>query len=577
MNQGGSNLPPLTPDNRQPQTGGYKPPQNQGQPNMVPGFAGGMIDMSGFENLQVPDYLGQSQNQQTQQASGGFQATNAFGSPLSSGTDNNMQNAALGIGAMGLLGGASLKDLGMGYLGYEIGQQGIERAREIPSMMGEASANIANQVGQAAEFRPYTVTSGAGNIGISGSGVDLSSNATQQQLQNQANLMSQQFGQGLPNVQGMDQAAYNTAQQAMGANSGQFASQLGGLYAGLGQNQMENASQANTLAGLQGMFADRAGQQEPTATAESIYNQIRATQTPEEERQRLALEERLQAQGRGGIQTAQYGGTPEQLAQEKALAEARNSASLQSIQAADALRTSQAARQTQAGQLAGNLGQIGGNLTAQQQELGQGLLGLGLKGQELGSNMSTADLARAQTAQQIGSTYSQLPAMLQGQQLGNIAGMLETSGIPLQQQLSVLQQTSPYAQMAQLPAELQARALANLGQETVGQIPNVMNTEAMLRQGQMESIMNSMGLLGGGSGVTGNSTIDNLLNSGATDLLGQGWDWLTGMFSDDVSDGSTGGDLLADIVADYDVNRPATGTVSGDDSLNKMLGIGGGG
>ena len=191
--------------------------------------------------------------------------------------------------------------------------------------------------------------------------------------------------------------------------------------------------------------------------------------------------------------------------------------------------------------------------------------------------MSTADLARAQTAQQIGSTYSQLPAMLQGQQLGNIAGMLETSGIPLQQQLSVLQQTSPYAQMAQLPAELQARALANLGQETVGQIPNVMNTEAMLRQGQMESIMNSMGLLGGGSGVTGNSTIDNLLNSGATDLLGQGWDWLTGMFSDDVSDGSTGGDLLADIVADYDVNRPATGTVSGDDSLNKMLGIGGGG
>ena len=383
MNQGGSNLPPLTPDNRQPQTGGYKPPQNQGQPNMVPGFAGGMIDMSGFENLQVPDYLGQSQNQQTQQASGGFQATNAFGSPLSSGTDNNMQNAALGIGAMGLLGGASLKDLGMGYLGYEIGQQGIERAREIPSMMGEASANIANQVGQAAEFRPYTVTSGAGNIGISGSGVDLSSNATQQQLQNQANLMSQQFGQGLPNVQGMDQAAYNTAQQAMGANSGQFASQLGGLYAGLGQNQMENASQANTLAGLQGMFADRAGQQEPTATAESIYNQIRATQTPEEERQRLALEERLQAQGRGGIQTAQYGGTPEQLAQEKALAEARNSASLQSIQAADALRTSQAARQTQAGQLAGNLGQIGGNLTAQQQELGQGLLGLGLKGQRV--------------------------------------------------------------------------------------------------------------------------------------------------------------------------------------------------
>jgi hypothetical protein len=67
---------------------------------------------------------------------------------------------------------------------------------------------------------------------------------------------------------------------------------------------------------------------------QDIYNQLRSMQTPEEERQRLALEERLQAQGRGGIQTAQYGGTPEQLAMAKAQAEAQNQAGMMAMQQA---------------------------------------------------------------------------------------------------------------------------------------------------------------------------------------------------------------------------------------------------
>jgi hypothetical protein len=48
------------------------------------------------------------------------------------------------------------------------------------------------------------------------------------------------------------------------------------------------------------------------------------------------------------------------------------------------------------------------------------------------------------------------------------------------------------------------------------------------------------------------------------------------LFSGGISDGSTGGDLLEDIVSGYNVNGEDTGTVSGDASLNAMLGIGGG-
>ena len=65
-----------------------------------------------------------------------------------------------------------------------------------------------------------------------------------------------------------------------------------------------------------------------------VYDRIRATQLGEEERQRLALEERLASQGRLGVQTAMFGGTPEQLALAKAQESAQNQASLMAMQQA---------------------------------------------------------------------------------------------------------------------------------------------------------------------------------------------------------------------------------------------------
>jgi hypothetical protein len=73
--------------------------------------------------------------------------------------------------------------------------------------------------------------------------------------------------------------------------------------------QQSLLGQAQTLAGTAG------------PTAGELYEQIQATRAPETERQRLALENRLAAQGRLGTQTAMYGGTPEALAMEKAIAE----------------------------------------------------------------------------------------------------------------------------------------------------------------------------------------------------------------------------------------------------------------
>jgi hypothetical protein len=152
---------------------------------------------------------------------------------------------------------------------------------------------------------------------------------------------------------------------------------------------------------------------------QDVYDRIRATQMPEEYRQQSLMEGRLNAQGRSGIRSEQYGGTPEQLAYHKAVQEAQNGASLAAIQQGQA-------EQMQQGKLGGMLqnaaympqaqlsnlynqglqtsqlqqsGQLGGQSLASQ--LGMSGLGMGLE----------TELARAQL---IGNGFSTL-----GNSVGN--------------------------------------------------------------------------------------------------------------------------------------------------------------
>jgi len=88
----------------------------------------------------------------------------------------------------------------------------------------------------------------------------------------------------------------------------------------------EQALQQQALTDASMFFGQAAA---PIAQREQdVYNRMRSVMSPEEERQRLALEQRMAAQGRTGVRTAQFGGTPEQLALAKAQEEARNQAML---------------------------------------------------------------------------------------------------------------------------------------------------------------------------------------------------------------------------------------------------------
>ena len=146
----------------------------------------------------------------------------------------------------------------------------------------------------------------------------------------------------------------------------------------------------------------------PTAQREQeVYNRMRAAMTPEEERQRLALEQRLAAQGRLGTRTGMFGGTPEALALAQAQEEAKNRTILNAMQFA-------------------------GQEQQRQAQLGSGMLAAGYVPQQqlLGAvqpGMTAAERARQSMAQQAGTygeTYATgLEALLQsGLGQANLAG-----------------------------------------------------------------------------------------------------------------------------------------------------------
>ena len=151
--------------------------------------------------------------------------------------------------------------------------------------------------------------------------------------------------------------------------------------------------------------------QDPTQRAareQAIMDNLTALQAPEQERQRLALEERLFGQGRTGVRTGMFGGTPEQLALEKAI---------QEQQAGSALTAMEQARAEQA-------------LTSQQtlQGLGEtrnrfdllGQLGLqSLPAAYQGQNQLLANLAPA-------LEEARIRAALQSNAIGVGAGLAET-------------------------------------------------------------------------------------------------------------------------------------------------------
>jgi|TARA_E500000305_G_scaffold96521_1_gene86611 hypothetical protein len=199
-----------------------------------------------------------------------------------------------------------------------------------------------------------------------------------------------------------------TVTTATGAGMGTRVTPEGGIETTMGLSPEEVALQQQLMGGAGGFFGQAVQPREDREQA--IFERMRRAQRPEEERQRLALEERLAGQGRLGVSSAAYGGaTPEMLAMATAQEEARNRAMLGAMQ------------QAQAEQM-------------QQAQLGQAFLGAGYVPQQ-------QLMAATQPAQQLAALQQQ--AQLQGAGLFGEATMsgLEAQLVAEQARANLLGQT----------------------------------------------------------------------------------------------------------------------------------------
>tara|TARA_A100000172_G_scaffold78587_1_gene64349 strand:+ start:41 stop:1129 length:1089 start_codon:yes stop_codon:yes gene_type:complete len=294
------------------------------------------------------------------------------------------------------LGGLKLSDLagtGLSLAAYDdladrLSTTGTEYAKEIGSLAESARSD--------SKFKPFTISTGFGDVGtrkdaegnlIGGFETDLDPTATATTT-------------GLRNLTANLLSPYGTAgTMPTGAT----------LEDGRGVN---TAIGDDALKGAQGLISSIVGGR---GTREAdVYERIRATQRPEEERQRLALQDQLLGQGRLGLQTAAYGGTPEQLALAKAQEEAKNRASLMALQQA-------------------------GTERAQDLETSTGLFGLGSSARGLPAALTAADLGNIRES--LALSYAPEEALLGTLTPGlNLAGLQDVAnryGVGLGAELDV--------------------------------------------------------------------------------------------------------------------------------------------
>ena len=250
------------------------------------------------------------------------------------------------------LGGGLLENLGT-TAAVAGGLAGVNQAYDRLGAIGEAAQQGAVEIGEAgrldAQFKPFTVGVG-------------SSSATPSQYFSSGTSIDEQGGL-FTDLSAGEQLLKNkllddARQRAIVATDAS------------GSQGLEQAGKNVLNRGLAMFNAIPTGAERERA----VFNRIRATQRPEEERQRLALEERLFGQGRLGVSSAMFGGTPEQLALAKAQEEAQNQASLMAIQQAQQERMNQAALANQTLGLSQNL--LAGNLALQGAEQQMGLRAL---------------------------------------------------------------------------------------------------------------------------------------------------------------------------------------------------------
>ena len=362
---------------------------------------------------------------------------------------------------------------GLGALGnYYLGTSGAEDARRAGQATLTGAELLGEQALEGSQFQPYTVTSSLANVATDPRG-GFNLNLTRQQ-------------------QAQQQALFGQAQGMFGD-------------VGQGMTRAERDAQRRRFSEAESMFGRARG--DTGELASEYYENIRAAQRPEEERQRMALDQGLFSSGRGGISTAEFGGTAEEFGFEKARAEAGLQASAMARQAA----LGEQAQALSAGQSLFGQAYVG-QQAAQARDAAALATGTGLFGQAYVPQQQALDLFGAA---QIPAQLSQ-KGQLAGQEFASQAGLAGLQGLLRGEELAnYLERAGIQAAMPMLTGAAGAGtdAIVNLGASAWDSIKNWYNS--------------------GNTGAPPPSIIQGIGGSTGVDTDGDGWIDSQDMFPND--------------------------------------------
>ncbi len=404
-------------------------------------------------------------------------------------------------------------DAGIGALGQQalrLGSQGLGRSGQGQEGFGSLQGLLTSQAGsrlqQPVTTAPTDISRQAYGLGSQG-------------LQNIAPD---------PTLSGLQQQVGTRASDLLSQTASTLPSQVASQVYGLGMQGLQDTSAPTDIEALRSQYAGLAGQagqgllSTPEQRQADIYESIRATQTPEEQRQRLALEERMLAQGRTGVSSAAYGGaSPELLAMETARQEAMARAGLSARQQAMAEQQQGLATAQSLTGLTTGLAGTSSDLQSAAQSRASQLTQLGLSADQIQSQLESEGLSRGlqatQTTGQTAGMLSDLQSSAQARatqltQLGlsadQVQSQLESEGLS-----RGLQTTQAAGQMAGIRSDLdsasQARAtqLSQLGL-SAEQIESQLRSEGLSRAttagttaGQLAGIASDLETAGIGRGT----------------------------------------------------------------------------
>ena len=205
-----------------------------------------------------------------------------------------------------------------------------ESAKTYIGMPEVPGKGLYDTIKESSQFKPFTVTAMPGSVSTTAAGGTTYSLSDEQTALEQSlrtggsTLVDSLLGRGTYGVLDPETGEYS---QSLRADQ----QRLIDLLEVNAQDPAGQTFRGGRQAGYITQLTDPFSAANLAETESTVFDRLQALRLPGEERERLALDQKLFAQGRQGLTTAQYGGSPEEFSLNQAIQEQRSADALSAM------------------------------------------------------------------------------------------------------------------------------------------------------------------------------------------------------------------------------------------------------